>query len=84
MAESNVHNVTVGIEADTPVSVMSSEETGPADERIWIDRLTLWPAYMSNSDADVVAVCDHLIEALQEVRAHSLQRLAAEPEAVAS
>lgn len=74
----NTHGVTAGVEPDTDVHVVVSKQfpESPCYERIQIGDLVLWPGYDSHEDADVVAACDHLIEALQEVRAHSLQRLA--------
>jgi hypothetical protein len=81
VSTSNIHSLVVGIEADTCIRVVrpvpgEAYSGVPGYERIEIGDAVIWPGYLSHEEADVVRACDRLIEALQEVRAHSLQRLA--------
>lgn len=91
MSAGNVHHVIVGVEPDTTVELVRGADSYPAVatragcDRVNVGGATIWLGYLASDDADVVAACDHLIEALQQVRSHALQRLAAAvPEEAAS
>jgi hypothetical protein len=72
--------VTVNWTAETPIKVEQADSGEAGYDRITIGTdIALWPCYVMTDDAAVVAACDRMIEALNEMRLHALARAAVKP-----